>query len=142
MEQKSKSFDQYDHIILFDGICNLCSAFLHFVYQNDKRSVFKFAWIQSEQGTEILEQLQMPTHHYNTIVYIAGGRHYIKSTAFLEIVRYLRFPWPLLRIGYVVPLVIRERIYDLVASYRYKIFGKKESCQMPTGDLRSRFLLL
>ena len=140
MEQKSKKFDQYDHVILFDGICNLCSAFLHFVYQNDKGTTFKFAWIQSEQGTEILEQLQMPTHHYNTIVYIGGGRHYIKSTAFLEIVRHLRFPWPLLRVGYVIPTKIRDRLYDIVATHRYKIFGKKKVCRMPTGDLRSRFL--
>lgn len=127
-------------IILFDGVCNLCSAFLTFVYRLDKKAAYKFAWIQSDEGTEILQWLGMPSKDYKTIVYIENHTAYFKSTAFLIIVKHLRQPWPVLRIGYIVPKFLRDWIYDLVAKYRYKVFGKKEACLLPTGDLKSRFL--
>ncbi|MBN1464129.1 DUF393 domain-containing protein [candidate division KSB1 bacterium] len=129
-----------DKIILFDGVCNLCSAFLDFVYKYDAKAVFKFAWIQSRRGKSLLQQLGMPIDEYKTIVYIQDGRPFIKSTAFLRIVRHLRMPWPLLQAGYILPKFIRDWLYDIVARYRYRIFGKKDACMLPTGDLKSRFL--
>jgi predicted DCC family thiol-disulfide oxidoreductase YuxK len=128
------------HIILFDGVCNLCNGFMMFVYNRDPHAKFTFAWIQSKQGKQILEQLKMPTEEYDTIIYLKGGQPSYKSTAFLKIVNHLKFPWPVLWIGVIIPLFIRNWLYDLVARNRYKIFGKKNQCLLPTGDLRERFL--
>ncbi len=138
--KKPNCLQQQNKIILFDGVCNLCSAFLHFVYRFDKKAHFKFAWIQSDEGSEILQWLGLPTSTYNTIVYIEKGAAFFKSTAFLNIVKYLTFPWPLFRIGFVLPRFFRDWIYDLVAKNRYRLFGKKETCLVPSGELRARFL--
>jgi predicted DCC family thiol-disulfide oxidoreductase YuxK len=128
------------NIILFDGICNLCSAFLIFVYERDKRAIFNFAWIQSNQGKQILNYLGLLTKHYETIVYIENGKTYLKSSAFLKIVKHLRFPWPILWVSIIVPRFLRNWLYDIIARNRYKIFGKKEKCMVPTGELTSRFI--
>lgn len=127
-------------IILFDGVCNLCSAFLSFVYQRDKKSSFQFAWLQSQPGEEISQWLNLPADNYKTIIYIEEGIPYFKSTAFMKIVKYLKFPWPVLAVGFIVPKFIRDWAYDLIAENRYQWFGKKDRCMMPTGDLKKRFL--
>ncbi|MBN1479163.1 DUF393 domain-containing protein [candidate division KSB1 bacterium] len=134
------SVSGHDKIILFDGVCNLCSAFLNFVYKFDDQAQFKFTWIQEERGTEILQWLGIPTENYKTIVYIENGRAFFKSTAFLKIVKYLKFPWPMLQAGSILPRRIRDWLYDIVAANRYRIFGKKDACLLPTGELKSRFL--
>jgi predicted DCC family thiol-disulfide oxidoreductase YuxK len=138
--QTPQNVREHKNIILFDGVCNLCSGFLNFVYRNDPSGVFKFAWIQESDGTEILKWLDMPTDSYKTILYIKNGQPYFKSTAFLKIVKLLRKPWPLFQVGYILPKFVRDGIYDFVAKHRYSVFGKKDACLMPTGDLKSRFL--
>jgi len=127
-------------IILFDGVCNLCSAFLNFVYNRDIKKIYMFAWIQSEKGKEILAWLSLPIEEYETILYIENGKPFYKSTAFLKIVKSLRFPWPVLWLWVVIPKFIRNWFYDLIASNRYRLFGKKDKCVVPTGDLKERFL--
>ena len=127
-------------IILFDGVCNLCSGFMHFVYKRDRLGIFRFAWLHDESGREILDWLQLPKESFKTIILIKDGIVYSKSTSFLKIVRYLHFPWPLLSVGYIMPRSIRDRIYDWVAANRYRWFGKKDQCLMPLGDLNKRFL--
>jgi predicted DCC family thiol-disulfide oxidoreductase YuxK len=137
---KPGSLNEHKRIILFDGVCNLCSGFLAFVYKRDKKRIFKFAWIQDEKGMEILNWLHLPSTQSDTIVLIEAGQSSTKSSAFLKIVSHLKFPWPLLAIGYLIPMVIRDGIYDWVAKNRYRWFGRKKSCIVPTGDLRERFL--
>jgi predicted DCC family thiol-disulfide oxidoreductase YuxK len=132
--------EQHKHIILFDGVCNLCSGFMQFVYKRDKNGIFKFAWLQDKKSVEILEWLNLSKDDLNTIVLIEEEKAYFKSTAFLRIIRLLTFPWPLLGIGYVIPRIIRDVIYDFVAKNRYKWFGKKENCLIPRGALLKRFL--
>lgn len=134
------SIKEHKRIILFDGVCNLCSAFLQFVYKYDYKKTYKFAWIQEEKGNEILEWLHLPTDEYETVVLIENGQIFFKSKAFLKIVRYLRFPWPVLSVGIIIPNFIRDLIYDWVAQNRYRFFGKKDRCLMPTGELLNRFL--
>ena len=131
---------QIQRLILFDGICNLCNGFMVFVSQRDPKSKFTLAWIQSEPGKRILKELNMPTEEYDTIVYLENGIASFKSTAFLKIVRQLKFPWPLLWLGVIIPRFLRNWIYDLVARNRYRVFGKKDRCLLPTGDLKERFL--
>ena len=128
------------NIILVDGVCNLCSGFMHFVYKRDRLGIFRFAWLQDESGREILDWLQLPKESFKTIILINEGIVYYKSTSFLKIVRHLRFPWPFLSVSYIVPRFIRDWIYDLVAANRYRWFGKKAQCLMPRGDLKKRFL--
>ena len=127
-------------IILFDGICNVCSAFLDFVYLTDPKAVFRLAWLQSDEAGKILDTLGLSRYELNSIIYLDQGTAFFKSTAFLKIVRQLRFPWPVLWIGVIIPKPVRDWIYDIVAKNRYKWFGKKEHCLVPTGDLKNRFL--
>ena len=134
------SIKENNRIILFDGVCNLCSAFLQFVYKYDHKKTYKFTWIQEEKGNEILEWFQLPTDEYETIVLIENGQPYFKSKAFLNIVRNLCFPWPVLSVGVIIPNFVRDWIYDMVARTRYRLFGKKDRCLMPTGELLNRFL--
>ena len=127
-------------VILFDGVCNLCSAFLHFVYLNDPKARFTLAWLQSAEAIELLDDLQFVDKNIDSIIYIEQNRIYYKSAAFLKIVSQLRFPWPVLWLGIIIPKPIRDWIYDFVAKNRYKWFGKKVECLMPNGDIKSRFL--
>ena len=130
----------YNHIILFDGICNLCSGFMQFIYKRDRKKIFKFTWLQDDKTKEILDWLKLSSQNFETIILMESGNAYFKSTAFLKIVRLLPFPWPLLGVGYIIPRVIRDVLYDYIAKNRYRWFGKKEECLVPTGDLLKRFL--
>jgi predicted DCC family thiol-disulfide oxidoreductase YuxK len=113
---------------------------MQFVYKRDKQIRFKFAWLQDERCKDIFDWLELDSNNFKTIVLIKEEQPYYKSTAFLMIVRYLQFPWPLLTVGYIIPRFIRDWIYDFVANNRYKWFGKKKECIVPTGDLLNRFL--
>jgi predicted DCC family thiol-disulfide oxidoreductase YuxK len=137
---KPNSIKENDQIILFDGVCNLCSGFMQFVYKRDAKAVFKLVWLQEKAGEEILQYLDLPTANLKTIILIEHGEPFYKSTAFLKIVRHLRFPWPMLSVGVIIPNFIRNRIYDWVANHRYRWFGKKEQCLLPSGALAKRFL--
>jgi predicted DCC family thiol-disulfide oxidoreductase YuxK len=127
-------------ILLFDGLCNLCSWTLRFVYGRDNKSLFTFGWVQSEVGNSLVEWAGLPAEEHETMVYIEDGVPYIKSTAFLRAVRLLRFPCPALAIGLLIPRPVRDWVYDRVARNRYRVFGKKDACLVPTGDLLERFL--
>ncbi|MBN2426425.1 MAG: thiol-disulfide oxidoreductase DCC family protein [Calditrichaceae bacterium] len=128
------------YVVIFDGICNLCSGFMRFVYKRDKNERFKFAWIQSEQGKALLRRYGISKDKIDTIIYIDHNRVYTKSTAFLRIVKYLNYPWPLLQAGYLIPVYFRDKLYDWVAQNRYRWFGKKDSCIITNGEIGDRFL--
>ena len=128
------------HIVLFDGVCNLCSRTLRFVARNDVNSVYKFAWVQSEVGKEILRWCDLPDDRFDTMVTVENGTAYRKSNAFLRLTRHLRFPWMLLRVGLLVPRFLRDALYDWLATRRYRLFGRTEQCSLPDARLRDRFL--
>ena len=131
-----------DHskIILFDGVCKLCCAWVRFVYRWDSRDQFKFVSVQSETGKTLLSWCGLPTDYYETMVYVEQGKAYFRSTAFLKITRSLDFPWPLFIVGYVIPGAVRDWVYERIALNRYRLFGKRDSCLIPTKDLARRFL--
>jgi predicted DCC family thiol-disulfide oxidoreductase YuxK len=131
----------YKKVILFDGVCNLCSAFLSFIYLNDPRAKFTFAWLQSDEAKRLLSDLPQVNQNIDSIIYIETNQIFYKSTAFLKIIRQLRFPWPLLWFGIIIPRPLRDWIYDIVARNRYRWFGKKEQCLVPDGDLKKRFYI-
>ncbi len=132
---------QNPHIILFDGVCNLCSGWVSFVYKRDVAKRFKFVSVQSETGNQLLIWCGLPTDHFDTMVYIENGHAYFKSDAFLQIVKWLCLPWPCLAfIGTPLPKSIRDWLYDRIALNRYYLFGKTASCMIPSDQLATRFL--
>ena len=126
-------------IILFDGVCNLCNTSVNFVIKNDKKGVFRFAAIQTDFGETTLKKYNINTKDTDSIVLIDEDNHYIKSTAALYIAKELSGAYPLLFCFMIVPKFIRNWIYDLVAKNRYKWFGKKVSCMIPTPELKDKF---
>ena len=126
-------------IILFDGLCNLCNTSVNFVIKNDKKGVFRFAPIQTDFGETTLKKYNINTKDTDSIVLIDEDNHYIKSTAALYIAKELSGAYPLLFCFMIVPKFIRNWIYDLVAKNRYKWFGKKVTCMIPTPELKNKF---
>ena len=127
-------------IILFDGVCNLCNGAVTFIIKRDKKDVFKFAALQSEIGQQLISKFNIDTSKVDSIILIDGEKHYEKSSAALRIAKYLSGAYPLLFGFMVVPKFIRNAVYDYIAKNRYKWFGKKESCMIPTAELKSKFL--
>ena len=125
-----------DPIVLFDGVCNLCNGAVRFILARDPRARFRFASLQSEAARRLLGG-DPPAE---TIVLIEAGKTHTRSTAALRIARLLRFPWPLWYGWIVVPRPLRDGVYDWVARHRYRWFGRRDTCMVPTPELRDRFL--
>lgn len=127
-------------IILFDGVCNLCSSSVQFIIERDKEDQFQFASLQSDFAQKILLKNKLNTSTFDSIVLVENDKIYQKSGAALRIAKELEFPWNLLYVFMIVPYPIRDFVYGIIAKNRYKWFGKKESCWLPTPELRSKFL--
>lgn len=125
-------------IILFDGVCSLCSASVQFIIARDPDAVFRFASLQSETGKVLRQKFGVPD--VDSLVLLEGGCYYIKSSAVLRICRRLAGAWKLLYIFWLVPKPLRDGVYDFVAKHRYEWFGKRDHCLMPTPDVRARCL--
>jgi predicted DCC family thiol-disulfide oxidoreductase YuxK len=127
-------------IILFDGVCNLCNSVVKFVIKRDKNAYFNFASLQSNEGSKLLQEFHLPSKNLNSFILIENGKAYSKSTGALKVAKRLNTLWPLLYAFILIPKVVRDKIYDVVAVNRYKWFGKKEECILPTAQLKARFL--
>ncbi|MCB0641743.1 MAG: thiol-disulfide oxidoreductase DCC family protein [Phaeodactylibacter sp.] len=127
-------------ILLFDGVSNLCNGFVQFVIPRDPKGYYKFVSLQSETGKAILEQYGLSTDELSTVVLVENGKVYTHSGVALKIVKHLSGLWPLLQVFWIIPRFIRDAIYRWVARNRYKWFGKREACWMPTPELQSRFM--
>lgn len=127
-------------IILFDGVCNLCNSSVQFIINRDKKNIFRFASIQSEVGTNLLKLYNFDLSITDSIILIENGKAYSRSTAALRISKRLSGLYCLLYVFIIVPPFIRNAIYDLVAKNRYKWFGKKKECMVPTEEMRSKFI--
>ncbi|MBC7382015.1 MAG: thiol-disulfide oxidoreductase DCC family protein [Bacteroidia bacterium] len=126
-------------IILFDGVCNLCDSAVQFLIRNDFKKSLMFASLQSESGKALLNEFSLLSD-LSTLVYIKGDKAYIKSAAVLEVVSDLKGIWVIFKILKLIPKPVRDLVYDKVARARYKWFGKKEQCMIPTPELKKRFL--
>jgi len=126
--------------ILFDGVCNLCNGWVNFVIDRDPDAYFKFAPLQSDFSRKMLGHHRIDADKMESIVLITGGRAYTKSRAVLEISRRLNGFWPSLYVFVIIPGFLRNMVYSLVARFRYKWFGRRDQCRIPTTDLQSRFL--
>lgn len=127
------------NIILFDGVCNLCNSTVQFVIRHDKHDLFRFASLQSETGRRETVRWHIDRKKTDSIVLIKNNRCYVKSTAALHIFKELPgYGW--MRMFFIVPVLIRDFVYDLIAKNRYKWFGKRNECMIPTPELQSKFL--
>jgi len=127
-------------IILFDGVCNLCNSSVNFIIDHDKKNDFRFASLQSEAGQDLLKKFHLNVKDFDSIILIENGKHYQRSSAVLKIVK--KFPglWKLLYLFIIFPPPVRDFVYDIIAANRYKWFGKKDSCRVPTPELKEKFL--
>lgn len=126
-------------IILFDGVCNLCSSSVQFILKRDPDGYFQFASLQGETGQRLLAKYGLP-EDVNSIVLIQNQKAYIKSSAVLQVCRHLSGYWKLLTIFRMIPRAIRDFLYDWIAKNRYNWFGKKDSCLLPSPQWKQRFL--
>lgn len=129
-----------DPVILFDGVCNFCNGAVNFTIKRDKHKTIKFAALQSDIGQALLKQYGLPGDFISSFLFIENGKVYSRSTAALRVCRYLKALWPLCYGFIIVPAFIRNAVYDFIAKNRYKWFGQKDECMVPTPDVRARFL--
>lgn len=137
----NSSLPENKKIILFDGVCNLCNNSVQFIIERDKKDVFRFASLQSETGKQLTAERGIDPEAMDSIILIEPGvAYYQKSTAALEISKHLSGGYSNLKYFSFLPEGFRNVVYDLIAKNRYKWFGKKEECMIPTPALKSRFL--
>lgn len=132
---------KHKKVILFDGVCNLCNNSVLKVIKYDKKNTFLFAALQSETGKKIVNHLNIDTDKIDSIIlYEPGITYEVKSTAALKVMQDFGGLWYFTQIGLIFPEFFRNYIYDYIAKNRYKWFGKKESCMIPTPALKAKFL--
>ena len=129
-----------DRIIIFDGLCNLCSGSVNFIIKRDKHGLFHFTPFQSDAAVNLLTEYKINPDDFKSLILIKNKQLYVKSDGALEIVKDLNGLWKLLFIFIIVPRAIRNYCYDIIAENRYKWFGKKAECMIPDPDIKSRFL--
>lgn len=140
LDQNSHEWTKHERVIVFDGVCNWCNAWVNFAIDHDPYQKFKFGTLQSEQGQLIQQDLHLPTDDFATFLLLEQSRVFTKSTAALRIVRHLSGIWPLFYLLIVVPRPLRDALYDFVARHRYKWMGKAETCRVPSSNERARFV--
>lgn len=127
-------------IILFDGVCNLCNWSVQFVIKHDPEKKFRFASLQSDFAKKLLTGYSMETKEMNSFILVENGKIYARSTGALRVLKQLR-GWSVLFYCFIlVPRFLRDGIYNFIAKTRYRRFGKRDECMVPTPELRSRFL--
>lgn len=126
-------------ILLFDGVCNVCNATVQFVVEHEREPTIRFASLQSEAGSRLVAERGLP-NDVSTVVLVDGDRVYTRSAAAVAVLRHLKAPWRWLAVLWIVPRPLRDLGYDVFARLRYRLFGKREQCMVPTPELRARFL--
>ena len=127
-------------ILLFDGHCNLCNGWVNFIVKRDPNKTILFASLQSNAGRELLAEHNIKQNYIDSLVFIEEERFSVSSTAALRTLSYLSSWESQLKLLLVLPRPLRDLVYRFVAKYRYKWFGRREQCMIPTAELRERFL--
>ncbi len=127
-------------VILFDGVCNLCNSSIDFILRWDQQDHFKVGALQSDEGRKLLSRFQVNPEYLDSIVLIENDQIYFRSTAALKIAKKLAGAWPLLYGLAILPVSLRNRIYDWIGKNRYRWFGKKTTCRVPTSEEKAKFL--
>jgi len=128
-------------IILFDGVCNLCDSAVQFIIKNDKKDIFRFVALQSDLGQRIIKHLGIDTQKTDSIIlYRPGFAYFCKSEAALEIAKDLGGIFYFASLFSILPYSFNNYVYDYIARNRYKWYGKKDNCLIPTPELQDKFL--
>ncbi len=127
-------------VILFDGVCNMCNSFVQFVIKRDKKSIFKFASLQSVYGQGLQAHFKLTEQGMDTVLLYDGMQVLTRTDASLTILSSLGGAWKMMVVFKIVPRFIRNFIYNILAKNRYKLFGKQENCLIPSPEIRERFL--
>jgi predicted DCC family thiol-disulfide oxidoreductase YuxK len=128
-------------IIIFDGVCNLCNSSINYVIDNDKNDIFRFVSLQSDLGIALQNYLGIEIDNIDSIIlYNPNEAYYLRSTGALKIMKEFSGLWKLSTIAFLLPRIFRDKIYDFIASNRYKWFGNEDNCRIITPELKSKFL--
>lgn len=127
-------------IVLFDGVCNLCNSSVQFIIKHDKKKQFRFASLQGNYGQSFLKKYNLPVDNFNSFILQEDDKVYTRSTGALRMLKELGGVWSLFYGFIIIPKFIRDGVYNWVAKNRYRWFGKREECMIPTPDLKERFL--
>ena len=127
-------------IILFDGVCNYCNSMVNFIIRQDKKKQFLFSPLQSLPARELLQKHELPVKDLDSFVLIDKGKMHLRSTASLNVFRKLPWYWKWTQVFWIVPKFLRDAVYNVIAKNRYRWFGRKEKCMIPTAELKHRFL--
>ena len=128
------------HVIIFDGVCNFCNSSVNFIIKHDHNNVFVFAPLQSPTAEKLIDEHDVKDVGFDTFLLIKNGECYFRTNAALEITKDFNGIWHLLNIFRVIPRPFRDYFYRLFARNRYAIFGRTDSCMIPTSELKSKFL--
>jgi predicted DCC family thiol-disulfide oxidoreductase YuxK len=135
-----KFHKESEPVLLFDGVCNLCNSSVQFILKHEKYEQLNFAAIQSQAGDRLLTNYKIDPNQTDSVILIKDNQVYTASDAVLTLTQFLKFPFSLGKLLLVIPNPIRDFFYKKLARNRYKWFGKRESCMIPTPQLRKRFL--
>lgn len=140
LDPGSHEWTKHERVIVFDGVCNWCNFWVNFAIDHDPRGKFKLGTLQSQHAGQILRELQLSSDDFETFLLLERTRVFTKSTAALRIAKQLSGLWPLLYLFIIVPVPLRDAVYDFVARHRYKWMGKADACRIPTPNDRARFV--
>jgi predicted DCC family thiol-disulfide oxidoreductase YuxK len=129
-----------ERLVLFDGVCKLCNGWAKFLIRHDQQQLFRLASVQSAQGQAILQWYGLPLDHFDTMAYVEDGQLLVRSSAVLRILALLPWPWCWLAWLRLCPRPLRDWCYDRIALNRYRLFGRYDSCLIPSADHAKRFL--
>jgi predicted DCC family thiol-disulfide oxidoreductase YuxK len=121
-------------------VCNLCNCAVKCIIRIDKKERIRFAPIQSVPGQSLLKKSSIDSNVIDSVVYLSGGRVFLKSSAVLHLLKDIGGAWKILFGFIIIPRFIRDFFYDLIAKSRYRVFGKRESCMLPSDEIKRRFL--
>jgi predicted DCC family thiol-disulfide oxidoreductase YuxK len=127
-------------VIFFDGVCNFCNYWVKFILRHDTKKIFLFAALQSDTGQKLLKERNLPADMPETFLLLDNGKLYMKSTAALRLYNKLPWYWKWTQLFRIFPKFIRDGVYDFIARNRYRWFGKRKACMVPTAELKERFL--
>ena len=130
-----------DHpVLLFDGVCNLCNGAVQFLVERDPEGRFRFASLQSDVARRLLDAYDVPVDDLETVVLLEGDEYYLKSDAAIRVAELLGGWYAFASAFHLVPRAVRDAAYDVVARYRYRVFGRRDRCMVPSPELSGRFL--
>ncbi len=136
-----ENLPQDKKIILFDGVCNLCDSVVQFIIKRDKADIFRFVALQSDLGQEIVNYIGIDSSQTDSIIlYQPGHSYYYKAEAALRIAKELGGIYSLLMVFNIFPKSLSNSVYDYIARNRYKWYGKKNECMIPTPAMKAKFL--